>query len=244
MDAELPLRDTRPAAAPSDGADLPSRPLAWSDDASRLFRTLPTSHAACERLDPWNLQWEAEAGPPRDLTPVAGLSRALQLVFTAPGARRVPVGVIGPRAASASESALAEGVGRALAEHGLQLICGGMGGVMEAACKGHLEAGGAPIGLLPDTEWRSGNAYVAIPIATGIGPVRNAILARASVALVAIGGGYGTLTEMAYGLHFDRPVLGLGEVPFVEGAQPCTGPADVIARLARHLLEDVAQARA
>lgn len=215
--------------------DVPSLPLAWSGGVSRLFRQSPPG---VERFDPWLLQWTAQPGDPGDLTPVAGLSRALRLVFTAAGARRVPVGVIGPREASADEYALAEAVGRALADHGMQLICGGMGGVMEAACKGHLEAGGSPIGLLPDTEWRNGNPYVAIPIATGIGPVRNAILARASVALVAIGGGYGTLTEMAYGLHFDRPVLTLGKTPFVEGVEACGTPADVIARLARHLLDD------
>ncbi|MGV6872750.1 TIGR00725 family protein [Pseudochelatococcus sp. B33] len=220
----------------TDG-DVPSLPLAWSGGVSRLFRSGDVARRGVERFDPWHLRWTAQAEPPGDLTPVAGLGQALRLIFTAAGARRVPVGVIGPREASGDECALAEAVGRTLAEHGLQLICGGMGGVMEAACKGHLEAGGAPIGLLPDTEWRSGNPYVAIPIATGIGPVRNAILARASVALVAIGGGYGTLTEMAYGLHFDRPVLTLGKTPFVEGAEVCATPAEVIARVARHLLD-------
>lgn len=236
----------------SDDVDTPAFPLLWSSDTSRLFRRVAGSGDApvCERLDPWQLQWVAQgstqargnAVAPGDLVPVGGLSAALRLVFTSAGARRVPVGVIGPREASADECALAEAVGRLLAEAGLQLICGGKGGVMEAACKGNLEAGGAPIGLLPDTEWHSGNPYVAVPIATGIGPARNAILARASIALVAIGGGYGTLTEMAYGLHFDRPVLALGKAPFVEGAEACASPAHVIARLAHHVLENAPRA--
>lgn len=120
--------------------------------------------------------------------------------------------------------------------HGLQLLCGGKSGVMEAACKGCLEAGGLPVGLLPDEDWRQANPYVAIPIATGIGPARNALIARAAQALVAVGGGYGTLSEMAFGLHFGRPVLTLGEAPPVEGAEACADVDDAIGRIARHLL--------
>lgn len=232
------------------GTEPPSSPrppaaLAWSAGDARLFRATGgegCGRAGFERFDPWDLAWQAAAAAPADLTPVAQPEQALQHVFTAPGARRVPVGVIGPRNASDAEYALALALGRLIAGHGLQLICGGMDGVMEAACKGHLEAGGAPIGLLPETEWRSGNPYVAIPIATGIGPVRNAILARASLVLVAIGGGYGTLTEMAYGLHFDRPVLTLGQTPFVDGARPCATPEEAIRHIARHLLEEAPRA--
>lgn len=240
--------------------DAPSLPLLWSAGSSRLFRAVEGEPGALERFDPWALQWTRHmpavddstlddttrddsrptGSVPGDLAPLGGLSLALRCVFTAAGARRVPVGVIGSREASAEEYALAETLGRLMAQHGLQLICGGKGGVMEGACKGHLEAGGAPIGMLPDGEWREGNPYVAIPIATGIGPARNAILARASVVLVAVSGGYGTLTEMAYGLHFSRPVLTLGQAPFVDGAQACATPSEVIARVARHLLEEAA----
>ncbi len=233
--------------------DAPSLPLLWSAGGSRLFRSGVGEPGVRERFDPWTLQWmrntpTPEDSPsddsthadlvPADLEPIGGLSLALRYVFTAAGARRVPVGVIGPREASDEEYALAETLGRLMAQHGLQLICGGKGGVMEGVCKGHLEAGGAPIGMLPDEEWRRSNPYVAIPIATGIGPARNAILARASIVLVAVGGGYGTLTEMAYGLHFGRPVLTLGQAPFVDGATACATPAEVIARVARHLLEE------
>ncbi|MBB3809429.1 TIGR00725 family protein [Pseudochelatococcus contaminans] len=219
--------------------DAPSSLLAWSGGLGRLFR--PVGYASdfdiCEQFDPWLLQWRLAKTCPADLAAVSGLSEALRLVFTTVHARRAPVGVIGPRDATDDEYGMAESLGRLLAVHGLQMICGGMGGVMEAACKGHLQAGGAPVGLLPQDEWNSGNPYVAIPIATGIGAARNAIIARASIVLVAVGGGYGTLTEMAYGLHFNRLVLGLGKTPFVAGAVPCASPAEAISRVAGHVLE-------
>lgn len=188
-------------------------------DDDRLYR-------AGRRFDPWALAWspEPEAGAGRPVSP----TEAVRALFRRPGARRVPVGVIGPREASPGEAATARRLGGALAAHGLQLLCGGKTGVMEAACRGALEAGGQPIGLLPDAEWTAANPYVAIPIATGIGPARNAIIGRAALVLIAVGGGYGTITEMAFGLHFDRLVLGLCGAPAVPGAVVC---ADVDAAL-------------
>src|SRR5690606_18071116 len=103
-------------------------------------------------------------------------------------------------------------------------------------CKGAFEAGGSPIGLLPDTEWDAANPYVAIPIATGIGQARNALIARACLVLVAVGGGYGTLSEMAFGLHFERLVLTLDKAPPVDGAVACAGVAEVLERIAGRLL--------
>jgi uncharacterized protein (TIGR00725 family) len=100
------------------------------------------------------------------------------------------------------------------------LLCGGKDGVMEAACEGVASAGGMSIGLLPDDEWQAANRFVTIPIATGIGVARNAIIARAGLALVAVGGGYGTLSEMALALQFGRPVLTLLDAPAVSGARP------------------------
>src|SRR5690606_33257175 len=94
------------------------------------------------------------------------------------------------------ELRMAERMGAEIARLGLQLLCGGKNGVMEAASKGCLEAGGLPIGLLPDEEWTAANPYVAIPIPSGIGPARNAIIARGCQVLIAIGGGHGTLSEM------------------------------------------------
>ena len=124
-----------------------------------------------------------------------------------------PVGVIGAREATAEAMALAEALGRGLGEMGLVLICGGRGGVMEAACKGASEAGGVAIGVLPDEDWQLANPYVTIPLATGIGEARNAIIARAAFCLAAVSGGYGTHSEMALGLKFGKRVYALGDAP-------------------------------
>jgi len=119
------------------------------------------------------------------------------------------IGVIGGSSATLEEAALAEGVGRALAEAEATLICGGRGGVMEAACRGARKAGGLTIGVLPGGDRRGANPYVEIAIATGIGYARNAIIARTADGLIAVGGSYGTLSEIGLALGFDKPVVGL-----------------------------------
>ncbi|MDJ0611230.1 MAG: TIGR00725 family protein [Kiloniellales bacterium] len=129
----------------------------------------------------------------------------------------MPIGVIGGRGATADQAAVAEQAGESLADLGLTLLCGGRGGVMEAACRGAERAGGLSIGLLPDEDWHSANPYVGVPLATGIGVARNALIARAAFALIAIGGGTGTLSEIAFGLQFGRPVYGLCGAPAIEG---------------------------
>lgn len=187
-------------------------------------------------FDPWTLCWADRPDAPPDAGSPVAPDEAVRHLFHRPGARRVPVAVIGPREASAAEVETAHALGRALAEHGLQLLCGGKSGVMEAVCRGALEAGGQPIGLLPDEEWSAANRFVAIPIATGIGPARNAIIGRAALVLIAVGGGYGTITEMAYGLHFDRLVLGLCGAPAVPGAVVCADVAEALERTCRRLL--------
>jgi uncharacterized protein (TIGR00725 family) len=147
---------------------------------------------------------------------------------------RVPVAVIGPRAASEGERQAALALGAGLAGLDIVLLCGGKGGVMEAACEGAATAGGLSVGLLPDTEWQAANRFVTIPLATGIGEARNAIIARAALALVAIGGGYGTLSEIALALQFGRPVLALLDPPPVAGVVPMTsveGALDAICRI-------------
>ena len=120
------------------------------------------------------------------------------------------VAVIGGSAPTAEEAAAAEAVGRALAAGGAILVCGGRGGVMEAACRGAKSAGGLTIGILPGTDRGEANPYVDIPIVTGIGWARNAIITRTAQAVVAVGGSYGTLSEIAFALGFGVPVVGLG----------------------------------
>jgi hypothetical protein len=119
------------------------------------------------------------------------------------------IGVIGGSSATPEEAALAEEVGRALAENGAVLICGGRGGVMEAACRGARETGGMTIGILPGTDRSEANPYVELAIPTGIGYARNTIITRSAEAVIAIAGSFGTLSEIAFSLDFGRPVVGL-----------------------------------
>ena len=120
------------------------------------------------------------------------------------------IGVIGGAAPTKEEAATAEVVGRALAEAGAVLVCGGMGGVMAAACRGAKSAGGLTIGILPGTDRGEANPYVDIPIVTGLRCARNVIVVRTAQAVIVVGGSYGTLSEIAFALSFGKPVVGLG----------------------------------
>jgi uncharacterized protein (TIGR00725 family) len=137
------------------------------------------------------------------------------------------IAVIGGSTATAEEIAAAEVAGRALAEGGAVLVCGGRGGVMEAACRGAKAAGGLTIGILPGTDRRGANAYVDIPIVSGLGEARNAIVARTAQAVIAIGGSYGTLSEIAFALGFGVPVVGVGTWTVERGTHP-PAPIDYV----------------
>ena len=178
---------------------------------------------------------EGETLSGRDATPTAAVAW-LQKVSGFPC--RVPVGVIGGRQASPAQLAAAEGMGRHLARMRLTLLCGGRQGIMEAACRGAAEEGGLSIGLLPDGDTSMANPHVSVPIATGIGIARNALLARAALCLVAVGGGYGTISEMAFGLQFGKPVFALAGGPRLDGVHACTDPdqaAEAVARVVLNL---------
>ena len=123
--------------------------------------------------------------------------------------REIIIAVIGTRQPSPEESKLAEEVGRELAKNGVALICGGLGGVMEDACRGACAEGGLTIGVIPGDDRKSANPYVQIPIVTGIGYARNVIIIKSAQAIIAVGGGYGTLTEIGYALDSKKPVIGL-----------------------------------
>jgi len=127
------------------------------------------------------------------------------------------IGVIGGAQCSAEEVALAESVGRELASRGAVVVCGGLGGVMEAACKGAKSAGGTTVGVLPGDDRSSANPYVDIPIVTGMGYARNVIVVKSSQAVVAIDGSYGTLSEIAFALQSGIPVIGLNTSSFSQG---------------------------
>lgn len=119
------------------------------------------------------------------------------------------VAVIGAGQCTAAEAALGEEVGRLLAEAGAVLLTGGRGGVMAAASRGAAQAGGLVVGILPGDDASQANPWVALPIVTGMGEARNAVLMRTAQAVIAVGGEYGTLSEIAFALKFGRPVVGL-----------------------------------
>ncbi len=119
------------------------------------------------------------------------------------------VAVVGGAQCSRDEAKLAEAVGVELAKRKVTLICGGLGGVMAAACKGARSAGGKTVGIVPGNTRDEANPYVDIPIVTGIGEARNVIVVNTAQAVIAIGGKFGTLSEIAYALRSKIPVVGL-----------------------------------
>lgn len=146
---------------------------------------------------------------------------------------RVPVGVIGPREATRAQLLAAEDVGGGLAAMGFAVICGGRQGVMEAVCKGAAEGGGLAIGMLPEPDPSFANPYAGVVIATGIGEARNALIARSSLCLVAIGDSYGTLSEVALGRQFGKRVIGLEGAARVEGVVHVTSVDEALEEVAR-----------
>ncbi|MFL5895753.1 MAG: TIGR00725 family protein [Thermoleophilaceae bacterium] len=146
------------------------------------------------------------------------------------------VAVVGPGDADDEQRREARAAGRTLAERGAVVVCGGLGGVMEAACEGAKGAGGATVGILPGLDRDAANAFVDIAIPTGMGEARNALVVRAADAVVAIGGGWGTLSEIALALKAEKPVAGVGSwdlqagsvAPVASGAEAA---AWVLARL-------------
>ncbi|AGG06229.1 hypothetical protein C1G86_0560 [Dehalococcoides mccartyi] len=123
--------------------------------------------------------------------------------------KHIFVAVIGASKATSEEARLAEEVGKELALRQVTLVCGGMGGVMEAACRGASLNGGLTIGILPGNSREEANPYVQIPIVSSIGFARNIMVVKSAQAVIAIGGAYGTLSEIAYALQIELPVIAL-----------------------------------
>lgn len=149
---------------------------------------------------------------------------------------RQPIGVIGARHATTEQAIGARTLGEALADAGLTVLCGGRRGVMLAVCEGVAARHGISVGLLPGESLADGNPIVTIPIPTGIGLARNALIARGSLCLVAIGGSYGTLSEVAFGIQFGKRVFGLAGAPHVEGIEHLSSVDAVMAAVARVVL--------
>ena len=123
------------------------------------------------------------------------------------------ISVIGGSSATPEHVALAEAVGRELARRGVMVACGGLSGVMEAVCRGAKSAGGTTIGILPGRSPKDANSYVDIPIVTAMGYARNVIVVHTGEAVIAIGGAFGTLSEIGHALGDGIPVVGLKTWP-------------------------------
>ena len=120
------------------------------------------------------------------------------------------VAVVGPSEATPDEIGQAEAVGRLLGARGAVVVCGGLGGVMEAVSRGARDAGGTVLGILPGTDRGDANGHVTIALTTGMGEMRNTLVVRAADAVIAVGGAYGTLSEIAFALRTGLPVVGIG----------------------------------
>lgn len=140
------------------------------------------------------------------------------------------VSVIGGGTVGEEDARLAREVGREVGERGHDLVCGGLGGVMEAACRGAREAGARTIGILPGDDPAGANPYVDVPVATGIGHARNVMVVLNGEAVVAVDGAHGTLSEIAHALDLGRPIVGL-RTHDVEGVVHVESPTAALDRL-------------
>jgi len=123
--------------------------------------------------------------------------------------KKIYIGVIGANDCGKKVAKLAHEVGQEIAKTGAILVCGGLGGVMEAACQGAKQQGGTTIGIIPGGKRTEANPYVDIPIVTGLGYARNVLVVRNSQAVIALPGKYGTLSEIAFCLNFKIPLISL-----------------------------------
>lgn len=168
--------------------------------------------------------------------PVLEALQRLALRQRGPARHRQPVAVIGPGDAGEDECAAAYAVAHALAGAGMVVICGGRGGVMAAASRGVSEAGGIAVGILPEDDDSQANQWLSVAVPTGMGEMRNAIIARAGICLVAIGSNMGTLSEMAMGLKWGKPVFVLYGGVELPGAVPVSDVNDMLASVLACLL--------
>lgn len=139
------------------------------------------------------------------------------------------VGVIGAARPSARGLEMARRVGELLAAEGAVVVCGGLGGIMEAACEGAARGGGVTIGILPGNAAADANRFVTLPIVTNMGHARNVIIAQTAEVLIAIEGEFGTLSEIAIGLKCGRRVIGLGSWNDVPGVESAADPESAVA---------------
>jgi uncharacterized protein (TIGR00725 family) len=149
--------------------------------------------------------------------------------------RQRMIGVIGAGQAGCAACETARLVGRLIAASGAVLICGGLGGIMDAACRGAREAGGHTLGILPGADAEQANPWVSLAIPTNLGHARNMIIAHAAEALIAVAGEFGTLSEMAIGLKLGKPVIVLGSWPGLPDVVYVDTPEEAVAAVMAEL---------
>jgi uncharacterized protein (TIGR00725 family) len=145
--------------------------------------------------------------------------------------RKRLIAIIGAGACNESIRGIAREMGRKVAESGAILVCGGLGGVMEAAAMGAKESGGLTVGILPGFTMDDSNPYIDVPIVTGLSHARNVIVVRSSDIIVAIAGGYGTLSEIALALKMGKPVIGINTWESVEGVIQVKNPEEAMEKI-------------
>ncbi|WP_028535520.1 TIGR00725 family protein [Paludibacterium yongneupense] len=150
---------------------------------------------------------------------------------------RQPVAIIGPGNGQPMECTAAYIVAACLAGAGVPIVCGGRGGVMQAASRGAAEAGGIAIGILPEEDLQAANPYLTVAIPTGMGEMRNAIIARCASCLVAVGGGLGTVSEMALGLKWNKRVFTLYADLALPGTDAALNVGHLVELVAAYLLD-------
>jgi len=138
------------------------------------------------------------------------------------------IGVIGAGACDERTGLLAQRVGELIAERGAALVCGGLGGVMEAASRGAALKGGLTIGVLPGGEREEANEYITLPVVTDMGHARNVIIAHTAQALIAVSGGHGTLSEISIGLKLGKPVVSLESWGHIDGVIRVETPEEAV----------------
>ena len=138
------------------------------------------------------------------------------------------IGVIGAGACDERTGAIAERVGALIAQRGAALVCGGLGGVMEAAARGACDKGGLTIGILPGASRDQRNPHIKLPVVTGLGHARNVIIAHTAQGLIAIAGEYGTLSEVAIALKLGKPVVSLNGWSDIKGVIPASTPEEAV----------------
>lgn len=147
------------------------------------------------------------------------------------------VSVIGSGSCDAAVYETARELGGLLARSGYEIVCGGLGGVMTAACQGAREAGGRSLGILPGDDPAEANPFVDIPVVTGLGMARNVLVVKNGEAVVAVSGGAGTLSEIGMALKLGRPVVVLGHFDALAGVTPAQTPRQAVALVASLLAD-------